>query len=274
MNSTKAVKSNLLIADALKRKQKMSPLYSQRAFANDLGVSPAFVTKILGGLRPIPFKRVKSVVKILDLDASEHLNLVKYLISESLKSNEAKQYLKKINLQDENKLEHYSRKGKSDFKLLSKWYNIVILDLISCSNFVNDSRWIGRKIGISEHEASECLKNLEAEKYIELKDGKFFKIDKDLLLSTGQTHLQIRNFHREMIKKAYNQLSFDNQEDVERRLITGFTIAAAPEKVELLKSMILDFMGEASRFLSDGNCTDVYQFNIQLFPHTKDVKNG
>ncbi|MGZ3774974.1 MAG: TIGR02147 family protein [Pseudobdellovibrionaceae bacterium] len=274
MTSIKLAKSNILLVDALKRKQKSSPLYSQRSFARDLGVSPAFITKLLGGVRPLPFNRIKSVVKLLDLDSSEHAYLVKLLISESLKSNEAKQYLKKIDLTDQNKLERYARKGKSDFKLLSKWYNVVILDLISCSNFKNDIRWIARKIGISNVEAAECLTILEKENYIELIGDKYFKKEKDLLLSTGQTHLQIRNFHREMIKKAYNQLSFDNPTDVERRLITGFTIAAAPEKVEQLKSMILDFMGEASKFLSNGDCTEVYQLNLQLFPHTRDLKNG
>jgi hypothetical protein len=72
-----------------------------------------------------------------------------------------------------------------------------------------------------------------------------------------------------MIKKAYEELSRTTEKAFNERLITGFTMACDPTKIDVAKRAIFDFLSELSEQLSAERCTEVYQCNIQLFPLTK-----
>lgn len=70
-----------------------------------------------------------------------------------------------------------------------------------------------------------------------------------------------------MIEEAQKNLTIKtSKNDFERRLISGITVAVNPHKVEQCKKMLDETLHQVSLILSEGECTEVYQMNIQLFP--------
>ena len=75
-----------------------------------------------------------------------------------------------------------------------------------------------------------------------------------------------------MIEKAKIELetkTFDS--DFQKRLINGFTLAFNPANTEKVKAKLQELMSEISIAGSEGECTEVYQLNLQFFP-LSDVK--
>ena len=273
MHSSVAIKPHLILERALKRKQRANSLYSQRAFARDLGVSSAFVTKLLTGQRTLPLSRFKKISRLLEMDITEQDEYLQSVVFHSLKSPELRSLMQERPFVLQSKMSKYSRQDKKKFHVLGEWYNLVVLDLATCSNFNPDPKSIARRLGITVQQAADSLVGLVRLGLLQEKDGVYKKAEKDIFFPATQSKELTENFHRQMIKKAYEALAKRSEEDALRRLIAGFTIAANPTHLEKLKKLIYDFASEAGEQLSAGECTEVYQLNIQLFPLTEKSKS-
>jgi len=64
------------------------------------------------------------------------------------------------------------------------------------------------------------------------------------------------------LERPVDQSSFQN------RLFTGYTVAVDPDKILEAKNLIHKFLLETCQLLSTGPCTQVYQLQVQFFPHT------
>lgn len=73
-----------------------------------------------------------------------------------------------------------------------------------------------------------------------------------------------------MMKKAQEELMKKHSDiDFEKRLMTGITFTASPEKIRDVKKKLSDALHEIANDLIDDNGTEVYQLAAQLFPLTK-----
>jgi hypothetical protein len=59
--------------------------------------------------------------------------------------------------------------------------------------------------------------------------------------------------------------TFWHAESFERRLITGISIAANPENLDRARDILLAALHEVASVLSEGECTELYHLNAQLF---------
>jgi uncharacterized protein (TIGR02147 family) len=264
---TKLAKPHQLLNKAYLLKKKRNPSYSQRAVARDLCVSPMFVTKLFTGKSAIPTQRLKQICAVLDMDTTAQTVFYRSLIVHSLPSPE----LRKIALSTstaETRLENYEQMPQKKFGVLSQWYHLAILNLLTC-DIDHSSATLARKLGITETEVENSLQLLKTLELASFNDGVWKKTDLHMISPTTRSKAEVRNFHRSMIKKAYDELSRIGQEAFNERLITGFTIAVNPENLEEAKRLIFDTLSDLSHKLSQGSCTEVYQCNVQLFPLTK-----
>lgn len=272
MHANSINRPHLILSRALKRKQSANSLYSQRAFARDLGVSSAFVTKLLTGQRTLPLNRFRKLARLLEMDSTEQDEYLRAMIFHSLKSPELRALMQERSFTVPSKMGKYARQEKRRFHVLEDWYNLAVLDLATCVDFNPDPKIIARRLGITALQASESLSCLVRLGLLRHTEGTYEKTDKDVFFPAARSQDLIRNYHRQMIRKAYDSLGKKTEEDFESRLITGFTIAANPEHMEKLKKMIFDFASEAGEQFSSGECSEVYQLNIQLFPLTEREK--
>ena len=139
---------NSIIKRYLERKKENNNAYSNRAFARDMGLSPTFISNILTGKKTLPFKHLEKVITILNIDQAE--------------AHELKECYSPVNLSS---IEVNSSPNKKDWKLatrdqlkvLSKWYYLPMIDLVTCENFEGD---FAGALNISPLEADSVLAEL------------------------------------------------------------------------------------------------------------------
>lgn len=265
METVKNVKMHQILAKAFLNKKKKNPGYSQRALARDLGTSSAFVTKILTGHKNLPPARYKKLFKILDMDLTMQTELMRAAVLSALPTNELR-VIAKASLAKAPAMEKYSREETKKFGVLKHWYNIAILNYLSCEGLEASVATLTKYFKLTNAEVTQALKGLEDAGLAKVENDRWSKTDLHSYFPTTKSQTEVRDFHRQMIQKAFHELGKSSQEDFEKRMISGFTVAVNPEQIETAKKLIADFLGEISEVLSDGICQEVYQCNIQLFP--------
>lgn len=254
-----------LLAKAFENKKAKNPSYSQAALARDLGVSSVFVSKVFTGEKDVPPARFKKLFKVLEMDINLQSVFIKATLLNSLPSEDLKD-LVRSNFLTENKMENYKIESPKKISLLQKWYHVPLLTYLTCENIDLSPKAIAKYFKVTEIEIVQSLESLQTLGLVENQNGFWKKVEDHSYFPTTQTKTEVRDFHKQMIQKAYQELSKADAQAFEKRLITGFSIAANPENVEKSKKLIFDFLSEISHSLSEGSCSEVYQCNVQLFP--------
>ncbi|MNS86637.1 hypothetical protein D3C72_1205470 [compost metagenome] len=167
-------------------------------------------------------------------------------------------------------LTEYTEVTRKHLPLFGEWFNIAIMDLITCSNFIDDPNWIGRRLGIKPRQVKEALRLLEDEGFISKVDGQWAKTTKRIRIPTHRSMDIIRGIHAQLIQLAMQKLMTETaQVNFDARLINGVMFAANPANLQRAKDRLNDAIYEAAEILAEGECTEVYQINLQLFPLTK-----
>ncbi len=249
-------------------KKKKRPHYSNAALARDLDISGAFLSSILIGKKSIPPSLALKLVEKLNMDDYSKNEFLKGIICAKYSNSIFESILNDINT---NEISTYLPIFDDQTSILGKWYYIAILELINCSNFIEDISFLANKLNISNDQTREALLVLENEKAI-IRDekGNLIKSENYLRIPTIKTSELIREFHLQMIDQATQELkSKTSDNDYCRRLISGITFTANPDLFEECKKEIENAIHQVSSKFSRGNCTEVYQLNVQLFPLTK-----
>lgn len=262
------MKSYEILNQYFKRKQEINPKYSLRALARDIRVSPSYVSGIFSGTKKISAKSLQKMVGPLGLDEEAVLAIRKSIALESIDDIEIIANLK-LNSKGSS-VQKYTPVSAKKLSLLNKWYYVAVLDLITCVNFVSDYQWIARRLGLLQSEAEEAIEGLKRLEIIESHKDGWRKKSLKMRYPTAKSQLEIRNFHKQMIEKALSELRFKTQqEDFNKRLIAGITFAGNPKKLKKAKEKLNEVLHEIANDLMEGDCSEVYQLNFQLFPLTR-----
>jgi uncharacterized protein (TIGR02147 family) len=242
-------------------KKRKNAGYSLRALARDLDVSPSFVSGLLSGKKKIPLSLIESLAKRLNIDPETTLEMQRQLLP---KTTLTETLFKKRKSKDQ-----WQEGDKKQFSVLKQWFYVAILELVTCTGFDGTASYIARRLAIALPTVEVALRELQADGLLTLKNGRVAKAKKHLKLSAAQSIQEVRNFHRQMLKKAEEELGNPALEAFEKRLIAGITVSANPEKIAIAKKMLSDSLHEIASFLTDEEGTEVYQIAAQLFPLTK-----
>lgn len=256
-------------------KKEVFPQLSLRRLAQLIEISPSHLSRILQGKKKFPDTKLNQLSKALSLDEVQVKVLKEALLYEDFKQNEEK--LEQLNElavhRSQNKISSLSKyKELEDIKrdFMSHWYNIAIMDLTTCSNFQFNYQWIAKKLNLSIQEVKESIKKLIEEKLLKVENGQLVKETKNLRVSVLKSKNHIRQFHHSMITKALWTLNNKQDEaSLGNRLITGITIATNPQQIEKAKEKLTIALHDIAEILSTGECTEVYQLNLQLFGITE-----
>lgn len=266
MHTPKHQAPHEILAAFFKRKQSKNQAYSVRALARDLKKSPSFVSQILNGKsKPSPAV-LEELSKILDLDsiAKKQLGLAMILGSDLPK--ELKESYKNTRNDSEEEYTSYQEANFVEFDCLKHWYYIAILDLCSLINFKPEIPVIARTLGISKTQTEIAVKELFAKGLLQETAKGWKKTTFKLRFSTNASRDVVRSYHRQMIEKSLVELKDKTDpESFKNRLITGLCIAANPKNIERAKLRLEEALFEASQILSEGDCTQLYHINLQLF---------
>lgn len=264
------------LLDVFRSRRERNGAYSISAFARDLGVSISLLSRIFSGTRPMTLKFALQISEALNLTDAELNQLSLSILATSSKNA-------KISKKVRSKLEKHSAitaraRFFADleverFRAMANWHHLAVLNLASLDDFDPQPMFIARRLGITRAEARDALERLIGVGLLaQTPEGGLKRTSQNLYVKTHRSEFAVRNFHKQMIQKASEELSKTSKADFSKRLINGITFACGPEHLELIKDKIDRFQDEILAVTRDGVSDSVYQLNVQFFPLTRTKK--
>jgi uncharacterized protein (TIGR02147 family) len=233
-----------ILVKTLAEHQGRNPLFSLRAFARRLKVSPAALSEILRGQRKVSEKKFHFLLEQLDLSPSE----MKSVLLDS----------REISKRNEIPADHYH--------LLADWYYFAILSLAETSSFDGTVENIIERLGISSTTAHAAVERLQ-------RLGLMVERN-DVLISTGLhisspddvKSMALRKSHQQNLELARRALE---EQEVHERDFTSLTLAMDRNRLPEMKQRIRKFLMQINQEFETQNRTDVFKMNIQAFSLTR-----
>ena len=266
-------KPYLLLKKAFESGKRSGLKLTLSELATRTGVSTGYMSKIFSGQKPLTPQLAESIcseLRLDDLQKNQLINqLAQNLVEKKFKNkNEGLKFKRGKTVQ---LLNDMVLLGEESEWLLSKWYRLPMLDLITCDNFQLNSKYISQRLGLPEGDVVECLRSLKFYKFLsEDKDGNLIKTFNKLRFPSKFSKGIVRNYHEMQMKRAIQSMQKNiTLADFNGRLITSLTVATDKKSLEKVKDLLHHALYEAAEILNEGECTEVYQLNLQLFPQTR-----
>jgi uncharacterized protein (TIGR02147 family) len=251
--------------DKLVERIAKNPKYSLRAFAKSLGLVSGSLSQILNGKRFLSEDLATALLDKLDLSHEE-----RELFLTSLVKARSKAGLKRMNAAQKSRLKaqdfpSHNRELTADlFKTVSDWYHAAILELTRVNGFNNDSKWISKRLGISEAEVTGAINRLKMLELLEEKEGAL--VNTSFHLQTANRDIStaaLRRRQKQIIEKSLHSLE---HHPIQIRNHSARTVAIDPEMIPEAKKRIEAFMLELCDELASRSKEQVYELSVQLFP--------
>jgi len=239
-----------ILNSELDRRCKSNPLYSLRAFARTLGVSPANLSLVLNRKRAPSAKTVGRVLECLALTPLQQERIFQSLsgIRPDFQDNVSLETIEKV----------------------ASWQSYAILSLIKTKDFKTELRWISARLGIAMQEAKSSVEALKAVGLLMITAKGWKRSQEGLRYNNLVTTAISQSFQRQLLAKAVQSMEND---PMAARDLTSMTFAMSPGKMKEAKEEIRKFrLKMAEIFEEPGTSTDVYNLTVQFVPVTKEIK--
>ncbi len=155
-----------------------------------------------------------------------------------------------------------------NFAYISRWYCLVIKQLIATPSFREDLAWIRRRLRrkISLSEIQAAIQTLLKLKLVErTRQGRLTVREKTISTGTDILSAAIQLHHKQMITRAAEAIT---EQNVNAREITSVTLRMDPKRIDEAKKRIREFRDLFNKDFSSDQSEAIWQINLQLFEHT------
>ncbi len=232
-----------ILKSTFQKRCSLNPLYSQNAFARDLGVSRTALSQFLSKKRKLSTINLRKVSKALYLPENT-------LLQDNLVSGPI-QGATQLNL--------------DQFSLIAEWHHFAILNLIEFQNIKNSSE-ISKYLEVSSDESNQAMKRLLTLGFVKKEKGFFRLSQKSLDTGTDIPSSAIRKHNREKMELAISSLE---KHTVDERDISSLSLAFNPENMKQVKDEIRKFKKRVDKICTAQGAKHVYSLNVQFFPLTR-----
>ncbi len=261
------------LRDRFLEMKRKNPLFSYRAFNRLAGLkSSASLKLVLDGQRNLARDGIRCVLrgfKLNDLERRYFKALV--LFNQAQDHEEKDRYFREIC--EFRQFLQAKKLTVAQYKLLSHWYYVAILELVRISCDVKkNARWFQKRLhpAVGLREVKSALAELKRLGLLE-EDEKLGLRRKDILLATEEParSLAVVNFHLQMNDLAARSVV---QEKAKDREFSSLTVALSESGFQRAKEEIQGFRKRLHSLIEqeDGAAkTLVGQINLQLFRLSK-----
>lgn len=251
----------MILKDAFTERAELNPLYSLRAFARDLKISPASLTEIFKGKQGLSLKKAQQISQKLDLNSGDSQYFCALVESQharsKIKKEAALKKLKKLQIASFTELQ------EEYLSILSKWHYFAILELTYLNDFQPDPKWISQKLGLNQKEIEASIKKLFKLGLLKEENGNWRDAEKNLATSNDIPSNIIRRLHAQFLVKAHDSLS---NQSVEERDFQSLVLAINKRDIPKFKKMLRDFKRRSLDFFDQSeNKDELYCFSMQFF---------
>lgn len=241
-----------ILLNELSNRKKSNPLYSLRAFARQLKMSPAQLSLLINGKKKLTSRMADLIIDRLDLSKSVARQLI----------NDTNPLQDKV----KTKVDDYKILSNEEFQLISDWVHFAILEMTELKNNQGQAQWIAKELNIDLVRAKISLQRLVRMGFIQIKNGQLFKTTKPLTTTTDIPSSAIRSFHKQNLELAKEKIE---SIPVELREFTSITTSVSLKKLARVKKLLNEFKFQINQELEGEDASEVYSLSIQLFPLTK-----
>ncbi len=239
------------ITQQFKQRRLAQPRYSLRRFAVDLGEDSSTLSALMKGKRPLTPKTAQRLAgKIAPDDPQLRDRFILAAVQPDVKPQP----------------KSFAALAATDYASIHSWEHYAILSLLEVKNVRTTPRALARRLGLDDRQVTAALSRLYRLGLTKTHNGRLVPSGCQLTTTNDVPSSVLRQANRQYIEKALVSLETD---PVDRRDITGITMAIDPEKLPEAKRMLLDFRRELASCLESGDKQDVYRLNLQLFPLSK-----
>jgi uncharacterized protein (TIGR02147 family) len=246
--------------------------FSHRKFAELAGIkSPNFLQLVMQGKRNMSEEMSTVVSKAMGLVGSERTYFMALVRKELAKAPDEKADANRRLVAAAGRLA--LKKNQSNHgRLLSVWYHVVILEMLSLSDFQPNGVWISKRLGglVTEAQAEESLTLLLKGGFVE-KDSQGKLLPKEILRDTEDQFdfARILKSHMQTLELWHRILPQLGSDERELGLLV---IALNKKNIQEFKERILRFQEEIIQWLAtEENPDTVVQLGTYLIPVTQTV---
>ncbi len=253
-----------VLEEELARRTENNPRYSMRALARALGLEPGALSQFLSGKRVPSYRMAQKIFGGLDLAPD-----IQEAFLSSLAAKHKTRDLERVNPAFK------KQKGKMPpkdlsldlFRVIGDWYHYAILLLTNVEGFQPHARWIASQLSISEAEAKLAINRLLELELLKKENGTLVCFENHF--TTADKHVTsgaLKRHQKQVLEKALYSLEND---PIDKRSHTSMTMAIDPKKINEAKLLVEEFTNRMSELLESGKRTQVYEFNVCLYPLSK-----
>lgn len=159
--------------------------------------------------------------------------------------------------------------NQDSFQLIADWFHFAILELTTVRGFQPNSRWVARKLGLSQIAAQEAIDRLIRLGFVTVRRNGSWKLSEGHTTTLGiDIQAQaLRGLQKQALEMGIRAL---DEIPSELRDQTTMTIAVDFDRLDDAKKMIRSFRRKLATYLETGPKRDeVYHLSIALYPLTK-----
>ena len=252
-------------------KKKLQPSFSGALFAKKAGLqSHSLFGMVMRGERNLSTESVRAFTKGLSLIGREALYFEKLVFfNQSKKSDDRAHYFSQLQsiVGDSGNAVVSLVGGYAEY--LSKWYIVVIREMVSLKDFNESPDWIAKKLRgmITAKQAEAALQVLLSLGMIERTEHGLKAKDSKLEVLPNKMDFAVRNFHKQNLKVTEHMVDAVALQD---RNLMSLTLSLSQDQRKVLNEKILGFLQNVlSEFGGEkSNQDQVVSLNMQTLALT------
>jgi uncharacterized protein (TIGR02147 family) len=241
------------------KRQDKNPRYSLRSYAMALEMDSSTLSAVMKGKRPLPQQKIWDVGRKIGLEGKDLDDFVK-------SAERGQRKLSKISV-EKMKTRLLDLEEDLNTRLVIHWEYFAVFIIIGTMEGPALPEWIAERLGLELDAVEEILEDLIKMNLVHRQsDGRFTKEDVFLVSKANQnTYLTHMLGQRDNLNLALEKWEESRRETT---TMSSITFIADPSNLQGARAIIDEFRGKLSTFMKQGQASEVYQLNIQLFPLT------
>ena len=227
-------------------------------------MSPAALSYMLTGKRPVSTKTAKKLMDRVSLTSAECLALTEWMTDKRKRSP-----LPPMQDTVPEGVNAYQITLDS-FAFISDWFHYGILSLLDIPGARFEPKWVARHLGITEIEAKGAMERLARMGIIEEVAGRWKQVTGPIRIASDVPTSATKKFQKQILLKGIE--SIENDPD-EVKDFSSMTLAMDPAQVPYAKQRIREFRRALAEELeAKGTPERVYKLTVQIFPVSRHVE--
>jgi uncharacterized protein (TIGR02147 family) len=255
--------------EILANKKVKNPKFSIRTWAKRLGqTSPSLLVNVLKGNRKVSVEFGNRIADSIELTETER-RYFNILILQNLSSSPAEHQLYNELLEHLRPDPNVLDLKLEDFKYISDWHHLALLEMLSLKNFKEDPKFLAKRLGdkISPEKVAHSLQLLRAVGLINLTQNQIVRAPGNMVLKDNVPSEAIRSHHKQLMQRAIEALS---EQSLDERDFRSSKFAIRYENYQKAVEIIKEFHKKMQKISTRTDGDDVYAFNTQFFKLTVD----